>query len=301
VQFGKHIAEGPSLIQMLVGIAVTNVFLGKADDLIARPGSPNLYWGLSTLPRPLLDPRPGLDGEDALNESFLPGLAELRKGPVSAERALDVVENAVKVLTAVNEDNPFAAFGTRVGLAGYATLVQAEAKKELLARGQEKKAVEAMPAVQAVFLNSFETYRDVADDYRKWFFLPHAEAIDGLAAAADKTKRLTKEKANDPLLRVFLLILPAVEKVHQAAARTDRKVALLRTVEAIRIHTAAAGSLPNELKAVRKVPVPDDPLTGKPFEYAVSDGGFTLTAPAVGTPLQKNLELRYEVKLRAEK
>lgn len=302
VQYGKHIAEAPTLIQMLVGIAVTNVFLAKVDDFVACPNSPNLYWGLSTLPRPLIDPRPGLDGEDAMNECFLPGLAELRNGLVSAERALDVAEHAVNVLTATSgEGNPLAAFGTRVGLSGYATLVQAEAKKELIGRGRDKKEVEAMPAVQAALLNSFETYRELADDHRKWFLMPPADAIDGLTAAAAKAKKVGKDKANDPLLRVFLLILPAVEKVHHAAARTDRKVALLRAVEAVRIHTAASGSLPKELKDVRKVPMPNDPLTDKPFEYAVSENGFTLTAPAVGTPLQKNLELRYEVKLRAEK
>lgn len=299
VQYGKHLAEGNSLIQMLVGQAVTAVFLGKVDEFVARPGAPNLYWGLSSLPRPLIDPRPGLDGEDALNESFLPGLADLRKGPVSAERALDVAENALRVMAAASgEESPLAAFGARVGIAGYASLVQAEAKKELLARGHNSKDVDAMPAVQAVFLNSFETYREVADDHRKWFLMPHADAIDGMARAAEKGKRLAKEKEQDPLLRVFLLLLPAWEKVHQSGMRTDRKVAALRAVEAIRLHADAAGGVPKQLADVKKVPVPDDPLTAKPFEYTVTADGFTLSAPAVGVPPQKGLELRYEVKLR---
>jgi hypothetical protein len=162
IQYGKHIAEGPMLIQMLVGLAVTHLFLLQADEFVARPGAPNLYWAFSTLPRPLIDPRPGLDGEDRFTESLLPGLGELRKGPVSAERALDLAENGVKVLTSAGgEVGPLASLGTRLSLAGHAALAQADARKELVARGRGKAEVDAMPAVQAVFLNSFETYREL--------------------------------------------------------------------------------------------------------------------------------------------
>jgi hypothetical protein len=302
IQYGKHIAEGPSLIQMLVGLAVTNVFLSMADEFVGQPGAPGLYWAVSALPRPLIDPRPGLDGEDALNESFLPGLAELRKGPVAAERALDVVGTAVNVLAAANEEaNPFAAFGTRLGLTGYAALHHADAKKELIARGRAAKDVDAMPAVQAVFLNSFEVYRELADDRRKCFLLPHPEAVEGMAKAAEREKRVRQDRKGDVLVQVFLLVLPAVEKVHGAWARTDRKVAMLRAVEAIRVHADATGKLPRELGEVKKVPVPDDPLTGKPFGYALDGAAAVLTAPPVGTPPQKGLELRYELKLRPGK
>jgi hypothetical protein len=128
--------------------------------------------------------------------------------------------------------------------------------------------------------------------------MPHHEAFDGMAGVNLRVKKLEKERANDALLRVCLLILPSVEKVHGAWARTDRKVALLRTVEAIRIHADVTGKLPYELGDIKKVPVPDDPLTGKPFEYKADGAGVVLSAPAVGAPPQKGLELRYELKLR---
>jgi len=297
LQYGKHIAEGPTLIQMLVGIAISNIMLGKADELIARPGSPNLYWGLSTLPRPFIDPRPGLDGEDAFNESYLPGLGELRKGPVSADRAMDVVLDAVKVLQSGN-GAPGLATG-RLGLAAYAALVQFEARKELLARGHAKADVEEMSAVQAALLNSFETYRELADDYRKWFLMPPADALPGLARAAEKARKVKADAKNDVVLQVFLMILPAVEKVHQATVRTDRKIAMMRTVEAIRMHMAATKSLPAKLSDVKVVPVPDDPLTAKPFEYAATATGFTLTCPpGEGALSTKTMNYHYELTLR---
>lgn len=298
LQFAKHLGEGPSLIQALVGHAVAAVFLARADDLIARPGSPNLYWAVSTLPRPFIDPRPALAGEDELIDSFIPGLADLRKGPVTAEKALDVAEAAVKVLAeASGGAGPITAFGGRVALSGYASLHLEEAKKELPARGWEKKQIDAMPAVQAVFLNAFEGYREYADDHRKWFLTPHPDAFEGLPKAVAKLKKVQKDRKGDSLFQALLLLLPAMEKVHQAGARTDRKIATLRAVEAVRIHAAAAAALPKELGDVKKVPVPADPLADKVFGYTVTADGFTLRSPE-SEHVPKALAVTYEVKVR---
>ncbi len=54
----------------------------------------------------------------------------------------------------------------------------------------------------------------------------------------------------------------------------------LRSVEAIRLHAASQGqALPRALDEIKLVPVPDDPTTGKPFEYK-PDGRFFLFAGA---------------------
>ncbi len=298
LQYAKHLGEGPTLIQMLVGHAVAAVFLGRAEEFVSCPDAPNLYWGLTALPRPLIDPRPGLDGEDDLTESFLPGLADLRKGPVTAERALDVAENALKVFAAASDEpNTLIKLGGRLAISGHATLHQNEAVKELVARGWDKKKADALPAVQAVFLNSFEAYREHADDFRKWFLVDDPEAFDGLAKATAALKKAQKERKSETMLQTFLLILPAVEKVHSAHARTDRKVAALRAVEAVRLHAGLAGGLPKQLSDIKKVPVPPDPLTGKSFVYEVTASGFTLIS-AESESVPKVLNLKYEVTVR---
>src|SRR5688572_32546570 len=51
--------------------------------------------------------------------------------------------------------------------------------------------------------------------------------------------------------------LPAVEKVYEAHARTARRIAALRVVEAIRLHAAVEGKLPKALADVKVVPVPE--------------------------------------------
>src|SRR5262249_29144856 len=53
--FGRHIAEGPFLINGMVGIAAAYMMLDELDELLARPGAPNLYWALTALPTPLID------------------------------------------------------------------------------------------------------------------------------------------------------------------------------------------------------------------------------------------------------
>lgn len=47
------------------------------------------------------------------------------------------------------------------------------------------------------------------------------------------------------------------------------------------------------------MPVPNDPGSGKAFEYALTEGGFTLVTPDVKT--SGHLKLMYEVAMRVKK
>jgi hypothetical protein len=81
-----------------------------------------------------------------------------------------------------------------------------------------------------------------------------------------------------------------------ASARTDRRLAALQTIEAIRLHAARnAGKLPNRLVDIKAVPVPVDPMTGQLFDYIVKDSTFTLK----GAPIQGQVssQIDYEVTL----
>lgn len=282
-RLGKDVGEGGTLIQLLVGHAITTIMVGRAEDVIRHPDGPNLYWALTTLPRPFIDPRPGLDGESRFTASFLPWLKEMQAGPVSEEQAQKAFRNTLRMMGGVLQDVPKEDELTdligNIGLAAGLAAQGKQAKKDLLARGWKEKDVAAMPNAQAVILLTAAVHQEVWDDQVKLFHLPHPAAVEEMAKTRKRVEELGKAHPENPLIAVFALLYPAVEKVHQAHSRVDRRLTQLRAVEAVRLHAAASGSVPKTLAEATTVPVPDDPATGKPFEYRAEGDTFTLSAP----------------------
>ena len=301
IRLGKDVAEGPTLIHSLVGIAIVEVSLGSLQQLIQRPDSPNMYWALTTLPRPVVDPRMSFEGETRLFDNLFPNAKVLEKGPVSPERANAVLE---EMLTAFNSMGKPDDGKVRLGgleLAGMVALQAPAARKQLVALGWPVAMVEKMPATQVVALRAITVYRTISDDQVKCFSLPYPEALAEIAKLNERVEKLKKE-AGDPIVSSFALNVRAFEKVFSAHARVNRRIAMMRAVEAVRLHAAAnEGKLPKTLADVKLVPVPEDPYTLKPFEYVVTGDKFTLTAlpPAGEEPHVVNC-MKYEVTLRAK-
>jgi hypothetical protein len=301
-RLGKDVGEGPTLIQSLVGIAITTVFLNEVEHLIQRPDSPNMYWALTTLPRPLIDPRTALEGETRLFDNLFPNAKTLEKGPVSADRANAVLEEMLTAFATMGGKPNEVKIGIGgVGLAGYVALNAPAARKHLTELGWPAATVEKMPPAQVVALRAITAYRSFTDDQTKCFSLPYPEARAELAKVRERAEKLRKD-TGDTIITVFALTLPAVEKLFEAHARTARRIAALRTLEAIRLHAAANdGKLPKSLADVKVVPVPDDPYTLKPFGYALTDNTFTLTGPPpAGDKPDRSNNFRYEVTVKGK-
>ena len=268
---------------MLVGQAITSIMVGRAEDVIRHPDGPNLYWALTTLPRPFIDPRPSLDGEARFSTSFLPWLKEMQAGPVSEEQAQKALRDTLRMMGGLAQDMPkeeklsdlIGNFGLAAGLAAQGK----QAKKDLLARGWKEKDVAAMPNAQAVILLTAAVHQEVWDDQVKLFHLPVPAAAAEMARTAQAGRRPARGDPDNPLIAVFAMLYPAVEKVHHAHVRVDRRLTQLRAVEAVRLHAAASGAVPKALADATTVPVPDDPATGKPFEYTAEGGHVHARAP----------------------
>src|SRR3954453_20222663 len=71
-----HMSEHPTLIGDLVGIAIAFVAIGPLEEMLERPGCPNLYWALTDLPIPLVPLDRGLEGERMLIAAELRALDE---------------------------------------------------------------------------------------------------------------------------------------------------------------------------------------------------------------------------------
>src|SRR5207302_11419252 len=100
-----------------------------------------------------------------------------------------------------------------------------------------------------------------------------------------------------PSLSLGLGLVPAVKNVKQAQTRLDQRIAYLQILEAIRLHAYKnGGSLPATL-AETKLPLPVDPVTGKPFEYAVQDGVASLHG-ANPNPGSERTNRYYEIRIK---
>jgi hypothetical protein len=79
----------------------------------------------------------------------------------------------------------------------------------------------------------------------------------------------------------------------------ERRFAMLRTIEAIRLHVGQTGKLPASLAEVKAAPIPEqDPITGRPFVYRlVSPIRATLANPTDKDLPTDYVQMRYELVL----
>jgi hypothetical protein len=147
------------------------------------------------------------------------------------------------------------------------------AKRELIARGRPADQVEQMPVIQVVVLSWVESYREQLDEAVAWGHRPYSEARVAIASLDEQFDEINRR----PSGFFARLLLPAINAARAAGARVDQRVALLRTVEALRLYSAAhGGGLPSKLSEVTEVPIPLDPATGASFAYELSGDTATL-------------------------
>jgi hypothetical protein len=300
--FSEQVGDGQFLIQSLVGIACASQFADCLLDLAERPDAPNLYWALAVLPRPLIDMRGADEWEQKMIELQLPDLADLDR-PRPAEEwdaALVRVRKEVERITrgapgeggeggakppafARPPDEPAAKSPDLPAARKYLTDVA----------GMPAAGVEAMPPAQVLLLYLWNYFHELRDETFRATYLPFPEARPLSLAMVERLKALPDTEAAR-LVRIFL---PAIPRVRLAQVRLERRLAAHRAIEALRMHAAREGRLPDRLDQVTVVPVPDDPGTGRPFEYGRDGETATLGSRILGEPLETT-GLRYRVTLR---
>jgi hypothetical protein len=253
----RHMDEGPTLIVGLVGIAIASLTVGPLEEMIDQPGCPNLYWALTDLPEPFISLRKPAQGERCWTfKDFQDFDVPTPISDAQAEVALARFEKFVQKLTEEHKKDVRAWIGKRAR--DEAHLKAARAR--LVDSGKSARAVARMPAVQVMLLDQTRELEERHDAALKWLSVPYWKAQ--AAGAGSTPTRQEKE---------WLLtdLVPAVSKVHRAQARLQQRLALLRVVEALRLHAAAhGGKLPARLADV-EVLLPVDPFTGQPFIYKV--------------------------------
>ena len=112
-----------------------------------------------------------------------------------------------------------------------------------------------------------------------------------------KTRGGPSKPTREPAL--FDAAQSALIKVHRAQARLEQRIALLRHVEALRLYAAEHdGTLPAKLSDI-SVPLPDDPFTGKPYNYQLDgDIAHIRGTPPRGEEKNPGFNVHYEVTLQ---
>ena len=254
---GRHVAAGPTLIQHLVGIAILSIGLDRLEEALQQPGFPNLHWDLAILPSPLTDITLALEGEKLIGvDGEFPALSSDRV--MSQDDALKITERYKRLLSMQGEDPTV----TASVILGVSLISYTGSKTWLVERGVPRERVEAMPVAQVVMLRSVGEFDRLRDEMFKFSQLPLWQAAPLLKAADKKLK----EEVNNPPAILARLLLPGVSRVMEARFRVERRIAMLRLIEGLRLHASRTGELPENLE-ILKLPLPMDPFTGKGFQY----------------------------------
>jgi hypothetical protein len=283
----RHVAEGPILMQGLVGFSMSGVMNRPLEDIIQAPGAPNLFWALANRPRPFIDLTAGMDGERFLLEREIPQLRELDAAPWGLEKARSFSEELRTKLSrlsgyathspSANSSPAFHEWTSRIGLAALVAQAYPEAKAALIAQGRSAEQVEAMPTVQVTALYTYKLSQQLRDDVFKWVGIPQYDAYKSVNKAV--IARRIQGRTN-PLLRLFTMLVPAVGSIQIAQLRVERQLDAIQCIEAIRIFGAVHGRLPSAFQDITEAPAPLDPATGQPFVYRLEGDHAHLSAPS---------------------
>jgi hypothetical protein len=259
----RHVAQAPTFVSSLVGVTIAGIMSYQVQQFVQQPDAPNLYWALSTLPRPLVDFR--LGGEAEANVLYLqwPELRDLDKKKLSPEQGKELLNKVLAFLSDISKQdrsNKRAVPSAQEALQRYPM-----AKQYLIEHGHTAAQIEAMSEPQVVLIYSTMLFEELCDDQFKWFFLQSAEISDKTQKAQD---RLRDTSAAKEIIPLAYLLIPATIAAKNAETRCQWQIAMLRIFEAMRLYAAAHdGQWPDRLSDITEVPIPLNPCDGKPFLY----------------------------------
>jgi hypothetical protein len=313
--FARHLGENPTHAANLLGLIVAHLALDALEEMIQQPGCPNLYWALTDLPNPLVDLRKGFQGDRVLVATEL---GPLREDAVLTEEELEkMVSRLSGVMGYARVHSGQSPRSLRTDLAartrgtekvrairdrlleeGRRVLVSRSHEQnknaasallgKLIEMGSAKEVIQKMSPLQLVLIDEKREFEAHCDERMKFLALAPWQ-IDQLDGAES-------ERGGNGLLSD---LMPQVIPARREQARLEQRIALLRHIEALRLHAAGHdGKLPEKLSDIA-MPLPNDPFTGKPFVYDVE----AATAHLRGSPPRRgdknaSVKVCYDVTLQ---
>lgn len=267
----RHTGEDSFIVGNLVGIAVSEIHNIQLMTALTVEDAPNLYWTITNLPQPLVDAQSALEIESNAPFMMFPELLAARteardeaywnKTLMETLDRLSLYESGRSVLQ--HESKSASDKLEAMAIRAYVFSHVPAARKALVAKfGYSAEEVAAMPGSRVLIIYSGHVFEAARDQQFSLFSLPYVEAIP-------RFENIQKDPADG--VNITGIFLPASQQYYTAIVRSQRTFALLRTVEALRDFVATHDRLPDSLEEVTNLPVPHNPLTGKPFEYQIED------------------------------
>jgi hypothetical protein len=286
----QHLNDTNLIVCTMNGVNFATGMNNVVEEFIQQPGSPNLFWALAQLPRPLIDLNKAYLG-DRLGLQYLYGdLAEMEKRVLTQAEMEVILKGPFK--------DAFRMYGAELG--NWPTVVlktYPDAKSWLKTKGWSTTDIEKMTSTQAVFLYGIGRYTILADEFLQGMYLPYSERFAHALKFDSKVKELAAQR--DIAYFLGLYFFNPYPGLWVTIYQLDRHVAVLRCVEAIRHHVANSGNkLPGSWNEIKDLPIPVDPVTGQRFGYTVKSDHAEISVPAVPGAVNRMTAKVYEVYLK---
>ena len=295
-RLAENVGREKVLVGNLIAMAEAGITNGSMTHFIAAPDSPNMYWALTELPRPIVDLRGAMRLEVTNGLRIIPELASADTEEHSIEEWSRMArEIPAKTMGYSYQSNESDKLGLQFIPLGLGVLSYGPAKQRLIESGMDPAKVEAMAVGQVLLIDAKREYIRIADLMEKEIYLPYP----GFDERSNKIEELMYSNQSNiagGFGQIFAgLLLPAIQQVRWAQFRTERDIDALRVIEALRMHAAETGKFPTKLSDVSVVPVPDNPATDKPFEYRLDGETAVIELPRSDGPTYSK---RFRISLR---
>lgn len=299
-RLAEFVGQGETLIQKLVGIAVSAIMRTVIERTIETENCPNLYWAIARIPRPLINISESVLWELRNVNRVFPVLAEAESATWTEAEAAQKWGALIEDLKVLGGMTSADSTSIQLKLAIASLTLAGSAKERLTAAGLSSERLNKMSALQIVLADAGRELRRAGDAMAKSSLLPASLAAPLSAQSSMEFDQWVQNQSHNSVgAAIAGVLFPAFRQAREAETRTLVGQHRLMTLEAIRMHAAEHdGQPPESLDRLSPVPAMPDPYTDRPFEYRVEKDGerFLITLRAAGPqtfrPLQ---ELRVEL------
>ncbi len=273
----RHIASAPTFVNGLIGVRTAEHHLDVLRERLQNEPD-NLYWALATLPTPFIDLKPGADFEQDSAFWVFPCLrnaATAERSPEQWKADWESLWNAPETAIVFGDDKAKVQAWKNPDNATSAAML-ARAKAIVVNEGWSAEKIAGCSDAQLLVAGTAIGFEHFSDEAFKrsggW------ATIDSLRVEAEDSNVEHAQKLE--VVPIAAQLLPTITRAQLAQERLQRTIAALAILESLRNYAAKHdGQLPAKLADVDEQPIPNDPICGAPFSYAVADNVATLSAP----------------------